>query len=146
MIEKRDRMIQFHITTHNSNWYWAKRDYHSTFCHTDSRNVAQSYALEFNDRRIRRLNIRNPFSPTRNIQSRLSHGKEGYVSTQTIGNKLFGIQLRAWVKAAGVPLNAQHRVRHLAWCHSLRTLIIDWHRILFTNESHFCLWRNDGRQ
>ncbi|GFX95870.1 hypothetical protein TNCV_2084501 [Trichonephila clavipes] len=38
----------------------------------------------------------------------------------------------------------QHRARCLEWCHRHRTWTIKDHRLLFTGESRFCLWRNDS--
>ncbi|XP_071035430.1 uncharacterized protein [Parasteatoda tepidariorum] len=94
---------------------------------------------EGTDRRIRQLTIRDPFSTARAIRSRLLSGAGGSVSTQTIRNRLHEVQLRA-----RVPLTALHRARRLAWCHRHRTWTIQWHRVLFTDKSRFCLWRNDG--
>nr|XP_042902281.1 uncharacterized protein LOC122270123 [Parasteatoda tepidariorum] len=101
---------------------------------------------ERTDRRIRQLTIRGPFSTARAIRSRLPSGAGGSVSTQTIRNRLHEVQLRARVPATGVPLTALHRARRLAWCHRHRTWTIQWHRELFTDESRFCLWRNDNRR
>ncbi|GFU72023.1 hypothetical protein TNCV_1459171 [Trichonephila clavipes] len=44
--------------------------------------------------------------------------------------------------ATGVPLTTQHRVRHLVCCHG--TWTIELRRVLLTDKSRFCLWRNDG--
>lgn len=101
---------------------------------------------ERTDRRIRQSTIRDPFSTARAIRSRLPPGAGGSVSTQTIRNRLHEVQLRARVPATGVPLTALHRARRLAQCHRHRTWTIQWHRVLFTDESRFCLWRNDGRR
>ncbi|GFV61007.1 hypothetical protein TNCV_3845861 [Trichonephila clavipes] len=66
------------------------------------------------------------------------------VSTQTIRNRLHEAQLFARVPAAGLPLTVQHRVRRLARGHRHHTWTIEWHRVLFTDEYLFYLWKNEG--
>ncbi|GFU52403.1 transposable element Tc1 transposase [Trichonephila clavipes] len=69
---------------------------------------------------------------------------DGSLSNEIIRNRFHEVQLRARVPATGVSLTAQHRARCLVSCHSHRTWTIEWHQVLFMNESHFSLWRNDG--
>ncbi|GFW12483.1 hypothetical protein TNCV_817361 [Trichonephila clavipes] len=70
-----------------------------------------------------------------NIQSWLFRGAVVSVSIQTIRNRLQEVHLRVPVPATGVPLTAQYRARRLAWCHRYRTWTLEWHRVLFIDES-----------
>ncbi|GFV38250.1 hypothetical protein TNCV_178701 [Trichonephila clavipes] len=72
------------------------------------------------------------------IRSHLPLGAGGSVSTQIVRYSLHKVRLRTRVPAA------QHRASRLTWCHRQITSIIEWHWLLFTDDSHFCLGRNDG--
>ncbi|GFV57466.1 hypothetical protein TNCV_1609111 [Trichonephila clavipes] len=95
--------------------------------------------LERTDWLIHQLTIRYPFFTARDIRSRLPPVSGEPLSTQTMRNRLHEVELRAKIPATGVPLTTQHRARRLAWCHRHRTWIIKWHRVLFTDQSCFCL-------
>ncbi|GFY33492.1 DUF4817 domain-containing protein [Trichonephila clavipes] len=101
---------------------------------------------ERTDWRIHRLTIRDPISATRDIRSLLPPEAVESVFTQTIRNRLYEVQLRARVPATEVSLTTLNKARYLAWYHRHRTWILEWHRGLFTDESHFCLWRKECHQ
>ncbi|GFX69393.1 hypothetical protein TNCV_1547241 [Trichonephila clavipes] len=95
------------------------------------------------DRCIRQLFIRYLFSTARGMRRWLPPQAGGFLSTQTIRRRLHEVKL-ARVPATGVLLTTKHKERCLVWCHRHCTGTIEWHRVLFTEESRFCLWRNDG--
>ncbi|GFU75575.1 hypothetical protein TNCV_2862901 [Trichonephila clavipes] len=72
---------------------------------------------ERTDQRIRHLTFRDPFSAASDTRSRLISGAGGHVSTQTLSNRLNEVQLRARIPVTGLPLTAQLKARHQAWCH-----------------------------
>ncbi|XP_071114768.1 uncharacterized protein [Haliotis cracherodii] len=54
--------------------------------------------------------------------------------------------IRAYRPFYGMALTRLHRQRRLQWARTVRRWQRrDWARVLFTDESRFCLFRNDGR-
>lgn len=97
------------------------------------------------DRHIRRMFRGDPFATASHIQTYLPLSEGASVSCQTIRNRLHEAGMRARRPATGVPLTTRHRAARLAWCRRYRHWRNEWHRVLFSDESRFCLWRNDGR-
>ncbi|GFU28355.1 hypothetical protein TNCV_5109041, partial [Trichonephila clavipes] len=70
---------------------------------------------ECTNRRIRKLTSRDIFL-ARYIQSQFRAEAGGFVSSQTIHNRL---QLHVRVSATVVTLTGKHRARRLEWCHRI---------------------------
>ncbi|GFU51855.1 HTH_Tnp_Tc3_2 domain-containing protein [Trichonephila clavipes] len=63
----------------------------------------------------------------------------------SIRRRLLHRGLRARVPLYRIPLIANHRLLHLQWVHEHRAWQDDWHQSVFSDESCFDLWGNDGR-
>ena len=69
------------------------------------------------------------------------------ISTQTVRNRLHEFELDARGRAIRVPLTRQHMQDRLDFSRThVRGTIRDWTRVLFTDESRFCLDFTDRRQ
>ena len=98
------------------------------------------------DRRIVGLAARRRFVTANAIQAEVHNPGNQRVSDHTIRNRLRSAGFRSR-RAKKVPaMTADHHRRRLRWCqrHS-RWNRQDWQRVLFTDESRFCLHKNDGR-
>ena len=68
------------------------------------------------------------------------------VSTQTIWNRLHKRGLRGRRPYKGIILTANHARARLNWVTAHRRWIInEWNKVLFTDESRFCVSYSDGR-
>ena len=108
------------------------------------------------DRYIRLLALRDQRMSSRVIQTRLAgrHGRR--FSDQTIRNRLHTNHLRARKPAKKPALTALHRTARLRWCRQHRPWYLNmWRRVMFSDESRFCLrkvdckvrvWRRPGER
>ena len=100
----------------------------------------------FQDRFIRLVSLRERFVTARNIQNRLLHVHQLRISTETIRKRLREHQLRPRRPATGPALTVAHRRARLVFAQEpLHWRDEDWSRVLFSDESKFCLWTNDRR-
>lgn len=105
------------------------------------------------DRYIRNVALRRRFVTARSIQLSLekaenveNHGGNRRVSDQTIRNRLHASGLRAHNPADCPRLTNSHRRARLCWAQRHRHWTRQqWGRVLFTDESRFCLRSIDGR-
>lgn len=88
------------------------------------------------NRTLTAVNIRNHLHEVRNIN----------ISEWTVRRRLHSAELSSRTRATGPPLTRAHRVarlnfarEHLAWN------LEDWSRVLFSDESRFCLTGSDRR-
>lgn len=98
------------------------------------------------DRYIRVLALRNRRLTARVIQGRIAgqHGRR--ISDQTIRNRLHAANLKARKPAKKPAMTALQRATRLRWCRQHRTWTQQmWRRVLFSDESRFCLRKVDGR-
>lgn len=95
------------------------------------------------DRYIRQIHLRNRFvTATSTAATALGH----VISRRTTLRRLRSAGLRAYRPFRGMALTLLHRQRRLRWARTVRRWQRrDWARVLFTDESRFCLFRNDGR-
>ena len=93
------------------------------------------------DRRIIRMARMEPHATAAQIRAAVAP----HVTQQTVGNRLRAAGLRSRVPAEGVPLTPQQRRVRLAWCRERSTWVDEWHRVVFSDESRFCLARSDRR-
>ena len=69
-----------------------------------------------------------------------------YISAQTVGNRLREAELRACRPVVRQVLTRHHRQQCRLWAQTHRRWTRqDWQKVLFTDESLFCLTRGDGR-
>ena len=98
------------------------------------------------DRRIETLAARRRYVTARTIQAEVRQPGRQRISTQTVRRRLHHAGFRARHPATAPDMNAGHDHLRLAWCrHRRRWNRIQWGNILFSDESRFCLKRNDGR-
>ena len=81
------------------------------------------------------------------ITARTIIGHHGHaVTAQTVRNRLRDVGLRCRRPYRGLILTPRHRQQRLQWARRhLRMTRADWAAVLFTDESRFNLYDNDGR-
>ncbi|MBJ5584651.1 transposase [Salmonella enterica subsp. enterica serovar Typhimurium] len=67
------------------------------------------------------------------------------LSARTIRRRLQQWGLVARRPLLRLPLTLHHRRMRLQWCVERRTWTTEWHDIIFSDESRFCLQHHDGR-
>ena len=68
------------------------------------------------------------------------------ISGQTVRRRLHAAGLRAYRPAVRLVLMDRHRLARVAWARThARWTRNDWRRVVFSDESRFCLQRSDGR-
>lgn len=95
------------------------------------------------DRYIRTTHLRNRFvTATSTAETALGHP----ISRRTVLRRLRMSGIRAYRPFRGMALTPLHRQRRLRWATVVRRWQRrHWERVLFTDESRFNLFRNDGR-
>ena len=98
------------------------------------------------DRHIRLTHLRQRFRPA-TLTARETMGRHNArISDQTVRNRLRGFGLRARRPYRGPILNQARRNTRLQWVtQRLGWRAREWRRVLFTDESRFCLSHGDGR-
>ena len=80
------------------------------------------------------------------IQAEVRQPGRQRISTQTVRRRLHRAGLRSRRPAVVPDMNAGHERHRLAWCrHRRRWNRNQWGNVLFSDESRFCLQKNDGR-
>ena len=97
------------------------------------------------DRRIRRMALNNRRATVSEIQASIGVDIHPMTSTSTINRRLLESGIGSRRPMTGPPLTLRHRTHRLQWCMERRNWTHEWRRIVFSNESRFCLWRSDGR-
>lgn len=93
------------------------------------------------DRRILRSAVGDRTATSQQIRDTVAPG----VSARTIRNRLHEAGLRSRTPLGRLPLTPQHRAARLQWCRDRREWRDEWRRVVFSDESRFCLGANDGR-
>ncbi|UYV63335.1 hypothetical protein LAZ67_2003769 [Cordylochernes scorpioides] len=85
------------------------------------------------------------------VQDTLDHS----ISTRTISRRLVANGLRSCRPLRRLPLTPPNRRQRLEWCRARSTWMTEWHRVVFSDESRFCLssdsrrvrvWRRRGER
>lgn len=102
------------------------------------------------DRHIRLQALRERSVPANRIQANIHrqrrNGQQG-VSVQTIRNRLHDQGLRSRKPAMKPKLTVRHKLARIRWARAHeRCTHAQWTNIIFTDESRFLLYGNDGRQ
>ena len=68
------------------------------------------------------------------------------ISVDTVRRRLCNVGLRARRPYCGQRLTRRHRTERLRWCrNNVNRRLRDWHDMLFSDESRFCVDYADGR-
>lgn len=98
------------------------------------------------DRFITLRALRERFITSRRLQMQLSEVHNIQVSLNTVRRRLTEQNLHVRIPATGPTLNAGHRRARLQFGRDhVNWNIEDWSRVLFTDESRFCLYNSDRR-
>ncbi|UYV75760.1 hypothetical protein LAZ67_13001256 [Cordylochernes scorpioides] len=85
------------------------------------------------------------------VQNTLDHS----ISTRTISRRLVANGLHSCRPLRRLPLTPPNRRQRLEWCRARSTWMTEWHRVVFSDESRFCLssdsrrvrvWRRRGQR
>ncbi|UYV77027.1 hypothetical protein LAZ67_14002920 [Cordylochernes scorpioides] len=85
------------------------------------------------------------------MQATLDHS----ISTRTISRRLVANGLHSCRPLRRLPLTPPNRRQRLEWCRARSTWMTEWHRVVFSDESRFCLssdsrrvrvWRRRGER
>lgn len=98
------------------------------------------------DRYLRISALRRRFSTARELQNELSRATGTQISDQTVRNRLRESGLRSRRPVQVPRLTARHKRERMqfAWTHR-RWQLRHWRKVLFSDESKFTLFGNDGR-
>ena len=98
------------------------------------------------DRFIRLTHLRNRFQSAA-ATSRQTRGLNNRrISVDTVRRRLRNAGLRARRPYCGPGLTRRHRAERLRWCrNNVNRRLRDWHDMLFSDESRFCVDHADGR-
>ncbi|UYV68105.1 hypothetical protein LAZ67_5003070, partial [Cordylochernes scorpioides] len=107
------------------------------------------------DRRILRQAVAAPqvtcTAILQHVQDTLDHS----ISTRTISCRLVANGLHSCRPLRRLPLTPPNRRQRLEWCRARSTWMTEWHRVVFSDESRFCLssdsrrvrvWRRRGER
>lgn len=98
------------------------------------------------DQRLRVSAIRDRHSTTREIGNNWTEALRRPISTSTLYRRIRSFGLRSYRPLLTLPLTPEHRARRLEWCNDRRNWVQEWHHVVFSDESRFCLWVHDGRK
>lgn len=98
------------------------------------------------DRFLRISALRQRFVTHRSLQIQLRDVHAIQISNETVRQRLREYNLTPRIAARGPLLTAEHRRGRLRFAREhVNWLEADWGRVLFTDESRFCLYNNDRR-
>ena len=98
------------------------------------------------DRLIARQARTTPTASSSSIHAAVAGALRNRVSTRTISRRLVEGGLVSRRPLRVLPLTATHRRLLLQWCRERQSWTFgDWQRIVFSDESRFCLGAHDGR-
>ncbi|UYV75726.1 Transposase [Cordylochernes scorpioides] len=108
---------------------------------------ALSDVLRFQRQKLKRTKTREKlFLPSKEDHS---------ISTRTISRRLVANGLHSCRPLRRLPLTPPNRRQRLEWCRARSTWMTEWHRVVFSDESRFCLssdsrrvrvWRRRGER
>ena len=91
------------------------------------------------DRIIHRISLADRHKTAPQICEYLQEFHDTHVSASTVQRRLLEVGLKAYRARKKPRLTRVHRQKRLHWTAS------DWSRVIFSDESRFLLFRNDGR-
>lgn len=100
---------------------------------------------EVQDRHLRLMATRDRFSSTRSIADQWLGNEGRPVTLRTVYRRIRAWGLQSYRPHLVLPLTVQHRQERLEWCRLRLHWNLEWHRVVFSDESRFCLGMHDGR-
>lgn len=97
------------------------------------------------DQRLRVAAVRDRFTTTRAVGNEWVAAIGRPISTSTVYRRIRSFGLSSYRPLLTLPLTPVHRARRLEWCDERRNWVQEWQRVVFSDESRFCLWAHDGR-
>ncbi|UYV70626.1 hypothetical protein LAZ67_8000062 [Cordylochernes scorpioides] len=120
------------------------------------RNVgATRVTLARVDRRILRQAVAAPQATCTAILQHVQDTLDHSISTRTISRRLVANGLHSCRPLRRLPLTPPNRRQRLEWCRARSTWMTEWHRVVFSDGSRFCLssdsrrvrvWRRRGER
>ncbi|UYV73961.1 hypothetical protein LAZ67_11001607 [Cordylochernes scorpioides] len=107
------------------------------------------------DRRILRQAVAAPQATCTAILQHVQDTLDHSISTRTISRRLVANGLHSCRPLRRLPLTPPNRRQRLEWCRARSTWMTEWHRVVFPDESRFCLssdsrrvrvWRRRGER
>ncbi|UYV78213.1 SPINT3 [Cordylochernes scorpioides] len=107
------------------------------------------------DRRILRQAVAAPQATCTAILQHVQDTLDHSISTRTISRRLVANGLHSCRPLRRLPLTPPNRRQRLEWCRARSTWMTEWHRVVFSDESRFCLssdsrrvrvWRQRGEK
>ncbi|UYV65945.1 hypothetical protein LAZ67_3005963, partial [Cordylochernes scorpioides] len=107
------------------------------------------------DRRILRQAVAAPQATCTAILQHVQDTLDHSISTRTISRRLVANGLHSCRPLRRLPLTLPNRRQRLEWCRARSTWMMEWHRVVFSDESRFCLssdsrhvrvWRRRGER
>ncbi|UYV82869.1 hypothetical protein LAZ67_22001161 [Cordylochernes scorpioides] len=107
------------------------------------------------DRRILRQAVAAPQATCTAILQHVQDTLDHSISTRTISRRLVANGLHSCRPLRRLPLTPPNRRQRLEWCRARSTWMTEWHRVVFSDESCFCLssdsrrvrvWRRRGER
>ncbi|UYV72116.1 hypothetical protein LAZ67_9001869 [Cordylochernes scorpioides] len=107
------------------------------------------------DRRILRQAVAAPQATCTAILQHVQDTLDHSISTRTISRQLVANGLHSCRPLRRLPLTPPNRRQRLEWCRARSTWMTEWHRVVFSDESRFCLssdsrrvrvWRRRGER
>ncbi|UYV82088.1 hypothetical protein LAZ67_21000798 [Cordylochernes scorpioides] len=97
------------------------------------------------DRRILRQAVAAPQATCTAILQHVQDTLDHSISTRTISRRLVANGLHSCRPLRRLPLTPLNRRQRLEWCRARSTWMTEWHRVMFSDESRFCL-SSDSRR
>ncbi|UYV83093.1 SETMAR [Cordylochernes scorpioides] len=107
------------------------------------------------DRRILRQAVAAPQATCTAILQHVQDTLDHSISTRTISRRSVANGLHSCRPLRRLPLTPPNRRQRLEWCRARSTWMTEWHRVVFSDESRFCLssdsrrvrvWRRRGER
>ncbi|UYV76947.1 hypothetical protein LAZ67_14002536, partial [Cordylochernes scorpioides] len=107
------------------------------------------------DRRILRQAVAAPQATCTAILQHVQDTLDHSISTRTISRRLVANGLHSCCPLRRLPLTPPNRRQRLEWCRARSTWMTEWHKVVFSDESRFCLssdsrrvrvWRRRGER
>ncbi|UYV70260.1 hypothetical protein LAZ67_7002307 [Cordylochernes scorpioides] len=120
-----------------------------------TRGVKSSSKNSRVDRRILRQAVAAQQATCTAILQHVQDTLDHFISTRTISRRLVANGLRSCRPLRRLPLTPPNRRQRLEWCRARSTWMTEWHRVVFSDESRFCLssdsrrvrvWRRRGER
>ncbi|UYV84072.1 hypothetical protein LAZ67_X001075 [Cordylochernes scorpioides] len=107
------------------------------------------------DRRILRQAVAAPQATCTAILQHVQDTLDHSISTRTISRRLVANGLHSCRPLRRLPMTPPNRRQRMEWCRARSTWMTEWHRVVFSDESRFCLssdsrrvrvWRRRGER